>query len=107
MGSIKQEVETFIVNASAYAYEKSTDGETNGEYGFIREIDVTIYSPYGQEASLTLTVDEAKEAIKLLQEAIRKASQSDKELIKSEKKREKDLSHFFDTLRAKRSEEKD
>lgn len=95
MESIKKEIDVLSVNGAAYAYEKYTNGEPNGDYGFIREIDVTVNSPYGTEATVTLTVDEAKEAVKILQNAIKNASASEKQLIAFEKKRDKQMSAFL------------
>lgn len=99
MGSLKKEVEIFTAYGSAYAYERHKNGELTGEYGFQREITLTINSPYGTEATVNISIDDAKEAVKIIQDAIKKASVSEKQLIKSAKNRSSQLDAFLGVMR--------
>ena len=107
MASIKHEIEVFSANGAAFGHEQFEDGQLTGKYFFIREVDVSIHSPYGEQATITLTVDEAKAAVKILQEAIKKASKSDKQIIATEKKRQNDIEHFLNNIRSRQSQEND
>lgn len=99
MGSLKKEVEVFAAYGEAYAYEKQKNGELTDEYGFQREITLTINSPYSTEASISISIDEAKEAVKIIQDAIKKASVSEKQLIRSAQ-----LNAFLGVMRAEDEE---
>lgn len=107
MASIKHEIEVFSANGSAFGHEQYKDGQPSGEYFFIREVDVSVHSPYGEQATITLTVDEAKAAVKILQEAIKKASKSDKKIIAMERKRQNDIERLLSNMRSGQSQEND
>lgn len=55
----------------------------------------TVNSSYGTGATVVITIDEAKDAIKILQNAIKNASVSEKQLIAFEKKRDNEMSAFL------------
>lgn len=103
MGKVQKMVNVFMAEAEVFGHEKYVDGKRSGEWEFVREIDVTVNSQYGESASISLTVDEAKEAVKVLQDAIKKASKSDKQIIAEEKRRITEIDRQLNELRLKQS----
>jgi hypothetical protein len=107
VGKVQKQIDIFTAQAESYAYKKYVNGKETDEYVVVREIDVTLVSTYGEIASITLTVDEAKEVVKVVQDAIKKVSKSDKQIIASEQKRVKDLSGFFEKIGTRHPVESD
>jgi alkylated DNA nucleotide flippase Atl1 len=107
VGRVQKKIDIFTAQPESYAHKKYVNGKETDEYVVIREIDVTLVSTYGEIASITLTVDEAKEVVKAVQDAIKKVSKSDKQIIAAEQKRVKDLSGFFEKISTRHSVESD
>jgi hypothetical protein len=105
MGKLQKMMDVFSAEADVYSREKYVDGKPSGEYTIVRDVDITLNSTYGEWASVTLTVEEAKQVVSLLQEAIKKASRSEKKILAEEKNRMKDLDNFLSNLKQNRTEE--
>lgn len=105
MGKVQKMMDVFTAEAETFAHEQYKDGEPTGEYDVYRNIDVTLNSEYGDYSSVAVTLDEAKQMVKVLQEVIKKASRSDKQIIAEEKKRSAHVAKILKSIRGRVDQE--